>query len=570
LLHAASDLVSRESRPLKTLRRQILAALSKLVLSARVASALWPPHDAAAKVLQDALDVAAAAAAYVHLAAQIPGDLKYLAPVFVKTPRAALDKANILSLDKRPLSSAIQRDLEDYAAEIKSLLKHLESIVLLRRHLFPSRLIGGVGHVALQTRKLLALLETINLDQLQSSLSLNDLLVSKQSVYDSLAALLVAAQTASLDISALDSLRSCSKDLDKSISGSIFNVQLLVGEREVSLPHRSSLAASDDDPLPTTPKRGAKLKKFFGDDAPQHVPKHKETVPWYLGHDKEGDLAYDEKGNVKGGTLAALVERLTRHDFWDSAFNNTFLLTYKSFTDVEELFQLLVTRFATTPPLGLSPSEMEIWIERKQKPIRLRVFNILKSWLESYFSESSDSPTLVEIKHFAANIMAFSIPGAGVLVKLAEKRMNTEESSIPLRKMVLNISQPLPEPIIPKNMKRIKFLDLDPLEIARQLTIIESRLYNKIAVGECLDKSWSRSNAEETAENIRAMILNSNQITGWVAEAILNQPEIKRRVNLLKQFILIAEVYPLPSPLNLEMPLIKQLFNFDGNYIRAK
>ena len=61
-------------------------------------------------------------------------------------------------------------------------------------------------------------------------------------------------------------------------------------------------------------------------------------------------------------------------------------------------------------------------------------------------------------------------------------------------------------------MKRLRFVDLDPLELARQLTLIESKLYNKIRPVECLGKAWSREEGGEIAENIKAMIVNSNQV----------------------------------------------------------
>ena len=71
-----------------------------------------------------------------------------------------------------------------------------------------------------------------------------------------------------------------------------------------------------------------------------------QNTAWFLKHDLESDLAYDVKGQVKGGTLDALIERLTRHDMMDSTFNQTFLLTFKSFTTHEEFFEKLVGRYS--------------------------------------------------------------------------------------------------------------------------------------------------------------------------------------------------------------------------------
>jgi len=85
-----------------------------------------------------------------------------------------------------------------------------------------------------------------------------------------------------------------------------------------------------------------------------------------LKHELEDDIAYDVKGQVKGGTLDALIERLTRHDMMDSTFNQTFLLTFKSFTNQEEFFEKLVERFNISPPQGLSEPELELWREKVQ------------------------------------------------------------------------------------------------------------------------------------------------------------------------------------------------------------
>jgi len=115
-----------------------------------------------------------------------------------------------------------------------------------------------------------------------------------------------------------------------------------------------SFASQETSPRPKSQARdpSSKVKKIFGDDAPsppiiQKPPSINQTqnTAWFLKHDLEDDLAYDVKNQVKGGTLDALIERLTRHDMMDSTFNQTFLLTFKSFTTQEEFFEKLVARY---------------------------------------------------------------------------------------------------------------------------------------------------------------------------------------------------------------------------------
>jgi son of sevenless len=67
-----------------------------------------------------------------------------------------------------------------------------------------------------------------------------------------------------------------------------------------------------------------------------------------------------------------------------------------------------------------------------------------------------------------------------------------------------------PAPIMPKSSKKLKLLDIDPLELARQLTIMESQLYQKIKPMECLQRS--REQKAEHNDNIAAVIQTSNRV----------------------------------------------------------
>lgn len=71
-----------------------------------------------------------------------------------------------------------------------------------------------------------------------------------------------------------------------------------------------------------------------------------------------------------------------------------------------------------------------------------------------------------------------------------------------------------PPPMLPRpSTKGYQLLDIDPKELARQLTILESNLYNKIRPVDCLNKAWSQTDRPESGENIKAMILTSNRVS---------------------------------------------------------
>ncbi|SPO23602.1 related to Guanyl nucleotide exchange factor Sql2 [Ustilago trichophora] len=301
-----------------------------------------------------------------------------------------------------------------------------------------------------------------------------------------------------------------------------------------------------------------KLRRLLGDDAPltqtltqdsensantaSTMARRKEDeVPWFLEPDYMGDdIVIAQDGSVKGATLEALLARLTMHNSFDASFNNTFLMTYRSFTTTQTLLDLLAQRFRILPPEGLNEEELTLWTEKKQIPIRLRVFNVLKMWLEMHFYEGEDEPYLDQVRRFAVEEMgeAASMKAPSQhLQRLVERRHGDGEQMI--RKMVLPNSAP--PPILPKNLKKLKFLEIDPLELARQLTLIESRLYNKVKPAECLGLKWTKPGNDVHAKGIMESINTHNRISAWVAETILQQEDLKKRAALIKHFISIAD-----------------------------
>ena len=63
---------------------------------------------------------------------------------------------------------------------------------------------------------------------------------------------------------------------------------------------------------------------------------------------------------------------------------------------------------------------------------------------------------------------------------------------------------------MPKTSKKLKLVDIDPLEVARQLTLMEAALYKKIRPMECLQRS--RESKLKSADNITVIIQLSNKV----------------------------------------------------------
>lgn len=517
-------------------------------------------------------------------------------------PVVTLDGALLERMDelKRTIVGSIRR-LEDHLAIREKI------VTPLRHRQIGNAVCHAAGKVVEYFRPWMSAVESINLAPLGSPFQhpqLIDFTAQKQKLYDQVMQLVLTCQVVAAPLGdewsasrgdpleeRLNEVRTVVRQLETCASQLSYNLQLLLDmmpqessntfeelrDAQVSRGHRTTDpgAPYDSSTFPSTSKQSrpqladmnfpvsytegvdsaqdtyrkqgndSKVKKFFGE-----VPRDIIDEPTYLRMEYEGEIAYDTKVDppqLRGGTLIALVEQLTRHDRLDAGFNNTFLLTYRSFTTAAELFEMLVKRFSIQPPRGITQQDYNDWVEKKQKPIRFRVVNILKSWFDTYWMENNDETTnelLRRVYSFAKDSIATSsTPGSVPLMTSVERRMKGQDSSA--RGLIPTQSTAIPTPIMPKNMKKLKFLDIDPTEFARQLTIIESRLYGKIKPTECLNKTWQRKigpDDPEPAANVKALILHSNQLTNWVAEMILNQSDVKKRVVVIKHFVTVADV----------------------------
>jgi len=283
------------------------------------------------------------------------------------------------------------------------------------------------------------------------------------------------------------------------------------------------------------PPTNKKLSKFFGSPAAKEAAK----LPAHLRQEyKPNELMFNMEGKVKGGTIQALVERLTQHDVVDTEFLNAFLLTYKSFSTGQVLLELVIKRFTVTPPPGLTPEQEGEFNEKKLTPIRLRVINVLKTWIETYYDDFSEGHMLKTASGFINGEMKTHLKAPSEqLQKLIQKKTAGTVS----RKV--GVSGQAPLPIVSKSLSaaKIKFVDLDPLEIARQLTIMESTIFNSINASEFLGKAWSTTAADTLSPHIRQLIERANKVTAFVVEAIVQEETPKKRLELIKHFILISE-----------------------------
>ncbi|KAF2278053.1 ras guanine-nucleotide exchange protein-like protein [Westerdykella ornata] len=265
------------------------------------------------------------------------------------------------------------------------------------------------------------------------------------------------------------------------------------------------------------------------------------------------ELIYNKEGQISGGSLPALVEQLTMPDATpDSTFVTTFFLTFRLFTTPVELAECLIARFDY---VGDSAS--------MGTPVRLRIYNVFKGWLESHWLPESDSVALGVIISFATNKLRAALPSAGKRLAELTAKVTEVHAGALVPRLASSIGKGgaytafttadsnVPTPIITKSQlgllrnakdgkSQCSILDFDPLELARQFTIIESKLFCAIQPEELLASEWTKKNGSK-AVNVRAMSTLSTDLTNLVTDTILSLEDPKKRAVTIKQWVKVAQ-----------------------------
>jgi son of sevenless len=74
-----------------------------------------------------------------------------------------------------------------------------------------------------------------------------------------------------------------------------------------------------------------------------------------------------------------------------------------------------------------------------------------------------------------------------------------------------------PPSILPRRSGKIKLLEIDALELARQLTILESELFFKIKQSDCIARS--KESTPSGPDTIKSVINLANKVRGCKCEA---------------------------------------------------
>lgn len=331
-------------------------------------------------------------------------------------------------------------------------------------------------------------------------------------------------------------------ELNELCDSILITVKLLVDERETILNYATRVMHDDFNVDLLLTESNNTAAESRADDGQYFSGKTRnDDTAWYLEGDEEFDLLLDVNGNIKGGTKEALVAHLTHHEVFDTAFDFVFLTSFATILPLAELIHLLINRFNVEAPEGLSYEEYLTWRVLKQNKIRIKVLNIMKLILEKYWCHSYKSRVVLYLwLEFLKLYEVATYPVSENIRGLIKKLLNDEEITTSTPPQYLG--KP-PAPLVKGfSLRKIKLLDIEYVELARQLTLREFELFRQITKLACIHKVWSKkSGLSEPIEHISNFIKASNQLTNFVAYMIVRKEDQKKRVQVIRYFVNVAE-----------------------------
>ncbi|XP_036407708.1 son of sevenless homolog 1 isoform X1 [Megalops cyprinoides] len=262
---------------------------------------------------------------------------------------------------------------------------------------------------------------------------------------------------------------------------------------------------------------------------------------------------------IKAGTVLKLIERLTYHMYADPNFVRTFLTTYRSFCKPQELLGLLVERFEIPEPKpteadqmaienGDQPLSAELKRFRKEyvQPVQLRVLNVCRHWVEHHFYDfERDAELLRRLEEFIGMVRGKAMrKWVESITKIIQRKKQVQANG-PSHNITFGSSPPPFEWHISKPGQTDQFdlMTLHPIEIARQLTLLESDFYRAVQPSELVGSVWTKEDKEMNSPNLLRMIRHTTNLTLWFEKCIVETENLEERAAVVARIIEILQVF---------------------------
>ncbi|KAH9476032.1 Ras guanine nucleotide exchange factor J [Psilocybe cubensis] len=258
-------------------------------------------------------------------------------------------------------------------------------------------------------------------------------------------------------------------------------------------------------------------------------------------------------GEMVGATEESLVARLI--SLRNPALTASFFLTFRLYCSPSNLAKHIDTQYKPQQGRNNNIHPLE---SKTDSGAQYATLEFIFTWLKEFWLPTVDDPafptlTVVTSKFLIKEMSPYLksellFPVLNLLNLRIQGELNAPGTKIQPRPHVLKsftddtpkrrITRALLTSLRKKDFAGLLFINFDALELARQLTLMESELYCAISQQELLNYFPEKP---DSSPNIKALVCLSDSVRHWVSESILHELNIQRRAWLIGFFIEIAD-----------------------------
>ncbi|KNC51938.1 ral guanine nucleotide exchange factor [Thecamonas trahens ATCC 50062] len=288
-------------------------------------------------------------------------------------------------------------------------------------------------------------------------------------------------------------------------------------------------------------------------------------------HDKYDDSTVDL--SIEAMAIDFLIRKMTQPGVGDRSLRKIFILTHSLYLPALRLLTYLEMRFFSLPA-STAQATVDAFVAKEQAPMQLKTLAFLAEWVSLAPYEFPSHGTLAAaVTTFldrvdASEPLAASVAAAAT--KLREKwksRLDEDAAAVMDQLRALSLgdsdsdesddddtlgassaaaselasassitfeeSTQAPPSLLLTSKPLHTMAQLHPLEVVRQLTLLDYAVFERIKPNEFLGQAWARKGAEMRAPYVLAMIKRFNDTVAWARTEVLKCDGPKYRARMI-------------------------------------